>query len=147
MHTHHQRISQVRRWNTELLLHFDLSHKLQLPVVIEFALNLRQFCKQLLQHLLAYRFFVETQHVVGVCILTVDNRPICQIQPVSQRVIELRSLIAEYIANSANVVALYDFIGPCSGLIWCIFIEWRFAALEHRGGDFLAGERFRCLSA
>lgn len=76
MHTHHQRISQVRRWNTELLLHFDLSHKLQLPVIIEFALNLRQFCKQLLQHLLAYHFFVETQHVVGVCILTVDNRPI-----------------------------------------------------------------------
>jgi hypothetical protein len=60
MHTHHQRISQVRRWDTELLLHFDLSHKLQLPVIIEFALNLRQFCKQLLQHLLAYRFFVET---------------------------------------------------------------------------------------
>lgn len=101
MHTHHQCISQVRRWNTELLLHFDLSHKLQLPVVIEFALNLRQFCKQLLQHLLAYRFFVETQHVVGVCILTVNNRPICQIQPVSQRVIELRSLIAEHIANMA----------------------------------------------
>lgn len=59
MHTHHQRISQVRRWNTELLLHFDLSHKLQLPVIIEFALNLRQFCKQLLQHLLAYLYNLE----------------------------------------------------------------------------------------
>lgn len=50
-------------------------------------------------------------------------------------------------SGSANVVALYDFISPCSGLIRSIFIEWRFAALEHRGGDFLTGECFRCLSA